>query len=47
LVVLKATSAPGSKTVVWTGCESEPTPGECVVTMEEAKTVTATFDELE
>jgi hypothetical protein len=46
-VLLKATSAPGSKTVVWTGCESNPTPGECVVVMEEAENVTATFDELE
>jgi hypothetical protein len=47
VVVLKATSAPGSKQVEWTGCESESTPTECTVTMEEAKTVTATFDELE
>jgi hypothetical protein len=46
-VVLKATSAPGSKAVQWTGCESNPTPGECVVVMEESKGVTATFDELE
>jgi hypothetical protein len=46
-VLLKATSAPGSKPVTWTGCESEPTPAECVVVMEEAKEVTATFDELE
>jgi hypothetical protein len=46
VVTLKATSAPGSKTVVWSGCESEP-EGNCVVTMESAKNVTATFDELE
>jgi hypothetical protein len=46
LVTLKATSAPGSKAVVWSGCESEP-EGNCVVTMESAKGVTATFDELE
>ena len=45
-VTLKATSASGSKTVVWSGCESEP-EGNCVVTMESAKNVTATFDELE
>jgi hypothetical protein len=45
-VTLKATSAPGSKTVVWSGCESEP-EGNCMVTMESAKNVTATFDELE
>jgi hypothetical protein len=44
-VTLKATSAPGSKTVVWSGCESE-VEGNCVVTMEGAKGVTATFDEL-
>lgn len=46
-VTLKATSAPGSKAVEWTGCESNPTPSECVVTMSEAKAVVATFDELE
>jgi hypothetical protein len=46
-VLLKATSAPGSKTVAWTGCESNPTPSECVVVMEEAENVTATFEELE
>jgi hypothetical protein len=46
-VLLKASSAPGSKQVVWSGCESEPSATECVVTMEEAKPVTATFDELE
>jgi streptogramin lyase len=46
-VILKATPAPGSKAVEWTGCESNPSPSECSVTMETAKTVTATFDELE
>ncbi len=46
-VTLKATSAPGSKAVEWTGCESNPSPSECVVTMETSKSVTATFDELE
>jgi len=45
-VTLKAISAPGSKAVVWGGCESEP-EGNCVVTMESAKSVTATFGELE
>jgi hypothetical protein len=45
-VTLKATSAPGSKAVEWTGCESNPTPSECVVTMETNKSVIATFDEL-
>jgi hypothetical protein len=46
-VVLKALSAPGSKTVEWTGCESNPTPTECSVVMEEAEEVTATFEEIE
>jgi trimeric autotransporter adhesin len=46
-VTLKAVSAPGSKVVVWSGCESEPSASECVVTMSESKGVTATFDELE
>jgi hypothetical protein len=46
-VTLKALSAPGSKAVEWTGCASNPTPTECVVTMEEAKEVVATFDEIE
>jgi len=47
VVVLKATSAPGSKAVEWSGCDSETEAGECVVAMETAKEVTATFDELE
>jgi len=47
VVVLKATSAPGSKAVSWTGCDSNPTPGECVVEMDEDHTVSASFDELE
>jgi streptogramin lyase len=46
-VILKATSAPGSKAVAWTGCKSNPTPSECLVEMSEDKSVTATFDELE
>jgi hypothetical protein len=46
-VVLKALSAPGSKAVEWSGCESNPTPSECSVTMEAAKEVTATFNEIE
>jgi len=44
-VTLKAISAPGSKQVAWTGCESESTPTECSVTMEGSREVTATFDE--
>jgi Divergent InlB B-repeat domain len=47
VVVLKATSAPGAQTVQWTGCDSNPTPGECVVEMDEDHTVSAGFDELE
>jgi uncharacterized repeat protein (TIGR02543 family) len=47
-VILKATSAPGSKAVEWgAGCKSNPTPSECVVEMSEDKSITATFDELE
>jgi len=46
-VVLKAVSAPGSQTVVWSGCDSETEAGECVVEMDENHSVTATFDELE
>jgi hypothetical protein len=46
-VVLKALSAPGSQTVTWSGCLSEPTPTECTVVMEEAQEVTATFEEIE
>ncbi len=46
-VILKALSAPGSKQVEWTGCLSNPTPTECSVTMEEAKEVVATFNEIE
>jgi Divergent InlB B-repeat domain len=46
IVTLEAVSAPGSQTVAWTGCESEP-GGKCVVTMSAAKEVTATFNELE
>jgi len=47
VVILKAVSAPGSKAVSWSGCDSVTEAGECVVAMEEAKEVTATFDELE
>jgi streptogramin lyase len=45
-VILKATSAPGSKAVSWSGCDSVTEAGECVVAMETNKTITATFDEL-
>jgi hypothetical protein len=46
LVTLKAISAPGSKPVEWSGCDSEP-EGNCVVTMNSSREVTASFDELE
>jgi streptogramin lyase len=46
-VVLKAASAPGSKAVSWTGCDSIDGEGNCVVEMDENHTITATFDELE
>jgi hypothetical protein len=46
-VILKAISAPGSKAVEWTGCDSIDGEGNCVVTTSEAKNVTATFEELE
>jgi hypothetical protein len=45
-VTLTAISAPGSKTVVWSGCDEEK-EGNCIVAMSEAKNVTAAFDELE
>jgi hypothetical protein len=45
-VTLEGIPAPGSKAVAWSGCDSE-TEGKCVVSMSEAKEVTATFDELE
>jgi hypothetical protein len=46
VVTLVGTPAPGSQAVSWSGCDSE-TEGKCVVSMSEAKNVTATFDELE
>jgi hypothetical protein len=46
-VILKAISAPGSKPVEWSGCDSIDGEGNCVVSMSSAKEVTATFDELE
>src|SRR6185436_16375029 len=48
VVTLTAISAPGSGAVQWSGCDSEPEiEGKgigCVVSMSEAKNVTATFD---
>jgi hypothetical protein len=49
-VILKATSAPGSKPVDWEGCDEEPVVEgsvQCVLEMDEDRPVTATFDELE
>jgi len=46
LVTLIATSAPGSQTVTWSGCDEEK-EGHCIVSMSAAKGVTATFNELE
>jgi Divergent InlB B-repeat domain len=47
IVILKGVAALGSKAVEWSGCGSIDEEGNCVVTMEGAKEVTATFDELE
>jgi hypothetical protein len=46
-VILKAASAPGSKAVEWSGCDSIDAEGNCVVTMSSSREVTAAFDELE
>jgi len=47
-VLLKATSAPGSGAVQWTGCETNPTPSECVLVIPNGpSTIGAKFDELE
>jgi hypothetical protein len=45
-VTLEAASAPGSKPVQWSGCDTI-NEGKCVVTMTGSKAVTASFDELE
>ncbi|HVO53057.1 MAG TPA: hypothetical protein VMT37_01450, partial [Solirubrobacterales bacterium] len=42
-VTLTAVSAAGSKPVVWQGCASNPTPTQCKVMLDVARTVTATF----
>ena len=42
-VTLTENAETGSEFVKWTGCESNPTPAECVVTMTAAKTVEAEF----
>ena len=43
VVTLKAAPAFGSELSGWTGCASNPTPGECVVTMSTDHTVSAQF----
>jgi Divergent InlB B-repeat domain/PASTA domain len=43
LVTLTATPAAHSKFVAWTGCESEPGPSKCAVTMSAARAVEAEF----
>ena len=42
-VLLKATPAPGSALVAWSGCEEEPDPSRCALTMGADHTVTAEF----
>jgi DNA-binding beta-propeller fold protein YncE len=42
-VVLKANPAPGSVFVDWTGCDEEPTPGRCAVSMNAARAVAVEF----
>jgi hypothetical protein len=43
-VTLTAVAAPGSWFVEWIGCDSEPIPGQCQVTVGEGKNPTAIFD---
>ena len=43
-VTLSGTPASGSKPVAWSGCGSVNGSNQCVVTMSEAKSVTATFE---
>jgi hypothetical protein len=45
IVTLEATTVPGSEFTGWSGAGCSGT-GTCVVTMSEAKSVTATFNEL-
>ena len=44
IVTLTAVSGANTKTVAWEGCELEPTPSECKVTMSDIKEVKAKFD---
>jgi DNA-binding beta-propeller fold protein YncE len=43
-VVLKATPAPGSAIAGWSGCEEEPSPNRCAVTMGSDRAVTVEFE---
>jgi hypothetical protein len=43
VVTLTAKPAPGTE-LTWSGCDIEPEPLKCIVTMSEAKAVTATFE---
>jgi Divergent InlB B-repeat domain len=47
VVTLKAVADEGSKFEDWIGCEAEPSPSECEVTVSEAKEVVANFEEEE
>ncbi len=42
-VLLRATADPGSVFVAWSGCDEEPSPGRCVVSMDAAHMVSAEF----
>ena len=42
-VLLKATPAPGSVFVAWSGCDEEPSPGRCAVRMGAPHTISAEF----
>lgn len=46
VVTLAATPAAGSTFAGWSGCDSEPAPGSCAVTMSAARSVTARFDSI-
>ena len=43
-LTLTATADSHSAFAGWSGCDSEPAPGQCVVAMTAARSVTATFD---
>jgi hypothetical protein len=43
-VLLKATPAPGSAFLAWSGCDEEPAPGRCAVRMGSDRAVTAEFE---